>query len=122
MKNQSGHASATLALFLNATNLRSLFVGALAVTVLLCGVESLSSQESKLQVNQGSGLRGAEPAARNSVPNPRRWLPLDVDETLPPIDTDRPCLLPQLLTAAAQRRQGIGDESPAVHGNRVART
>src|SRR5262249_20487050 len=103
MKSQSGHASATLALFLNATNLRSLFVGTLAVTVLLCGVESLSSQESKLQVNQGSGLRGAEPAARNSVPNLRRWLPLDVDETLPPIDTDRPCLLPQLLTAAAQR-------------------
>ncbi len=74
MENQSGHASATLALFLNATNRHSLFMGTLAVTILLCVAESLSSQESKVRVNQGNGLRRVELAARNSLPAPG-WLP-----------------------------------------------
>ena len=88
---------------MTAKSWRAVLLGTMLVAILLCLVEPLSSQESRLGVNPGSKLRSGDSAAGSSAPTFRRWLPPDVDETLPPVAPNVACSLPDVLQSVGQR-------------------
>lgn len=73
-----------------------------------CGMV-VSTDESGL-LYQGKAVACAtEEATSPPVPAPRDWAPPDIDDAIPPVSTDTPCPLPQLLHDASDRVQELAD-------------
>src|SRR5713226_3331631 len=87
------------------------FLRVLAVVFALC-LGGIASAQTASQT-QRAGLKSAWRAESSKTPGPAAippWPPADVDAFVPPVSSNQPCSLPQVLSRAGHRiEQLVGD-------------